>query len=376
MADELPEIENRESIIDNPPGSAPDAQWVFIGTYTTRGSKGIYLYRLDMSSGQLSPVGEGPVTPNPSFLAVHPNHRYLYAVNETDNGSVSAFSIDPHTGALKLLNSHSSRGSAPCHITVDRHGRAALVANYTSGSVAVLPIHSDGTLGEATGFDQHHGTGTNPQRQEGPHGHCVELDPANRFALSCDLGLDKVFVYRFDPGKPSITPNNPSFAPVAPGAGPRHLAFHPSGRFVYVIEEMGNTITAFEYDSHHGALRNIQTVSTLPEGFSGSNTTAEIAVHPSGRFVYGSNRGHDSIAIFTVDPSTGKLTPSGHQSTLGKTPRGFAIDPTGRYLVAGNQDSDTLVVFRIDPDTGQLTPTGQTVQVPAPVCVQMMPAPK
>jgi 6-phosphogluconolactonase len=237
----------------------------------------------------------------------------------------------------------------------------------------VLPIEPDGRLGKATAFVQHHGTGPNPQRQEGPHAHCINLDAANRFAVVADLGLDKVLVYRFDPVKGTLTPNDPPSVAVAPGAGPRHFAFHPNGRNAYVINEIASTVTAFRYDAQRGVLEPLQTISTLPKDFHGNNSTAEVQVHPSGKFLYGSNRGHNSIAIFAIDPMTGRLTPVGHQSSQIKTPRNFGIDPTGTYLLVANQDSDSIVVFRIDTQTGDLQPTGTKVEVPVPVCVEMMP---
>lgn len=351
---------------------------VYIGTYTKGKSQGIYGYRMDMSTGKLTPVTSGPRTPNPSFLVIHPNHRFLYAVNEvedyagTHGGSVTAFAIDPKSGALTQLNEQSSHGSDPCFITVDKAGKNVLVANYTSGSVASLPIGPDGRLGAATTAIQHHGSSVDKARQAGPHAHSITLDSSNRYAFAADLGLDKVFVYRFDPAHGKLTPNDPPAATVAPGSGPRHFAFHPSERFAYVINEMKSTITAFNYDAHRGTLKEIQTVSSLPAGFHGENSCADLHVSPNGRFLYGSNRGHNSIVIFRIDP-TGHLALIGHQSTQGKTPRNFGIDPSGRFLLAANQDSDSVVVFRMDPDTGHLRPTGTVINVPMPVCVKFMP---
>jgi 6-phosphogluconolactonase len=275
---------------------------------------------------------------------------------------------------LTLLNQQASGGPGPCYVSIDPEGKNALVANYTGGSVAVLPIDADGKLRPASATDQHKGSGPDPKRQQGPFAHCFDLDPSHQFALACDLGMDKIFVYKFDAFRGSITPNDPPTASVAPGSGARHLAFHPGGKFVYVINEMGSTITAFAYDASKGALSEVQTVSTLPADFKADNTTcAEVAIHPNGKFAYGSNRGHDSIASFSVDEQTGKLAPTGHQSTGGKTPRHFAIAPGGEFLVAANQDSGNLVVFRIDPRTGTLNPTGMTAEVPSPVCVLFMP---
>jgi 6-phosphogluconolactonase len=348
---------------------------VYVGTYTGRGSKGIYAFEFNLQTGEASQPRLVAETPNPSFLAIHPSLRFLYAVNEiwggSKEGTVSAFAIQPD-GSLQFLNQQSSKGVGPCHLTVDKTGKFVLVANYGSGSVAVLPILPDGRLGEATCAIQHEGKSVNPQRQEGPHAHSINLDPANKFAIVADLGIDKLLVYQFDATKGTLKPNDPPFVATAPGAGPRHVAFHPNGKFVYAINELNSTVTAYRYDAAKGALSEIQTVSTLPEGFTGTNTTAEVQVHPSGRFLYGSNRGHDSIAIFAID-GEGKLTPIGHQPTQGKTPRNFGIDPTGTYLLAANQDSDNLVVFRINSQTGKLELTGLTLEIPTPVCVKFLP---
>ncbi|MGA2662476.1 MAG: lactonase family protein [Verrucomicrobiota bacterium] len=356
---------------------------VYIGTYTAGAkSQGIYLARLDSATGRLGAPELAAKTANPSFLAAHPNRRFLYAVGETGNfrgtpaGLVSAFGIAADSGKLTLLNEQSSGGAGPCHLAVDRTGKWLLVANYGSGSIAVLPIQEDGALGEPGAIVQHHGSSVNPQRQEGPHAHFITPGPANRFVLTCDLGLDKVLVYRLDPVKGTLVPNDPPSASLRPGAGPRHLAFHPNGRLLFVISEMGSSLTAFSWDSRRGALKELETVSTLPAGFAGKSTCAEVQVHPSGKFLYGSNRGHDSIAVFAVDSRTGKLSLLEHQSTQGKTPRHFAIDPAGRWLLAENQDSDNIVVFRIDAQTGRLTPAGQEIKVGSPVCVEFVASPK
>lgn len=353
---------------------------VYVGTYTTGGkSKGIYLLNLDMASGKLSLVSSGPQVESPSFLALHPNHRFLYAVNEVGNfegaktGAVSAFAIDPKTGGLTLLDQQSSEGDGPCHLSIDKHGKSVLVANYGGGSVSALPIQPDGRLGKATARIQHEGSSVDKNRQEGPHAHSIVLDASNHFAFVPDLGLDKIVLYRFDANDGSLVHNSVPAATVAPGSGPRHLAFHPNGHFAYVINEMASTVIAFHYDSKAGTLHEIQTISTLPADFQGHSSTAEVLVSPNGKFLYGSNRGHDSIALFSIDPQSGKLTAMGHQSTQGKTPRNFGIDPTGTFLLAANQDSDSIVVFRIDPQTGQLTPTGNTIEIPMPVCVVFVP---
>ena len=355
----------------------PADRIMYVGTYTRAPSKGIYAYRL-RASGELTAMGSAGLaaeTENPSFLAVHPNGRFLYAVNEisryegTDAGSVSAFSIDRATGTLTLLNRVSSRGGGPCHLSIDTSGKWLFVANYGGGSVAGFPIQDDGKLGEASSFFQHSGSSVNKARQSGPHGHAVVMSPDNRFVLAADLGLDRVFAYRMAPAAGGLAPGDPPYASIAPGSGPRHLAFRPDGRFVYVLNEMLSNVAAFRYDAARGALAEVQTRSMLPEGFSGENSGAEIAVHPTGRFLYASNRGHDSIAGFRIDGSAGTLTPIGHTSTQGKTPRNFAIDPSGRFLIAANQNSGTVVVFRIDQETGALTPAGTVLQVPSPVCI-------
>jgi len=365
-------------------GTSAGGLLVYFGTYTGSESKGIYVSRFDAKTGALTPPELAVETESPSFLAVHPLGRFLYAVNEVGEfqgrpaGSASAFAIEPVTGKLTLLNQSSSKGAAPCHATVDRTGRSLLLANYTGGSVAALPIGSDGRLGEATAFVQHVGSSVNAQRQTAPHAHSIDLDTANRFVLVDDLGLDKVLIYRFDPARGTLEPNTPPSVSLAPGAGPRHLAFHPDGRHVYVINELHTTITGFNYDAERGTLSEPKTVSTLPGDVAPrpEYSTAEIQVHPNGRFLYGSNRGHDSIAVFAVDPRTGALTPIEHVPTQGKTPRHFTLDPTGTHLLVANQGSGSVVVFRIDSESGRLKTTGQTLRVPSPVCVTFAGAPR
>lgn len=358
--------------------AAKGGYFVYVGTYTEKQSKGIYAFRFDARTGKSAPLGLVAETVSPSFLAVHPNHRFLYAANEIANyqgqktGGVSAFSLDPKSGKLVFLNQVSSRGTGPCHLSLDKTGKNVLVANYDGGSVAVLPVQPDGRLAEASTFVQHTGSSVNRERQEAPHAHWIDVSPDNRFALVADLGLDQVLVYRLDPAKGSLAANNPAFARVAPGAGPRHFAFHPSGRFAYVINEIQSTVTAFAWDAASGVLKSLQTIATLPKDFTGENSTAELEIDPSGKFLYGSNRGHDSIAVFAVDAAKGTLTTVEQVSTRGKTPRNFAIDPTGAWLFAANQDSGNIVVFRIDPQTGRLSPTGQVLEVYAPVCVKFV----
>ncbi|PYV09963.1 MAG: 6-phosphogluconolactonase [Acidobacteria bacterium] len=351
---------------------------IYVGTYTITKSKGIYAYRFDAATGRLTSVGLVANTTNPSFLAVHPSRRFLYAANEIANyesgksGGVSAFAIDRESGILTFLNEVSSRGADPCYVSLDKTGKFVLVANYSGGSIAVFPVLEDGRMGEASAFVQHTGSSVNPKRQEGPHAHSIDTSPDNRFLLAADLGLDRLLVYRFDPFKGLLEPNDPAFAKINPGAGPRHFAFHPGGRFVYAVNEMGSSISAFSYDAARGSLRELQTISMLPKDFASQSDAAEIEVHPGGKFLYGSNRGHDSIAVFAIEAGKGTLTPVEYVSTQGKTPRNFAIDPTGSYMVVANQDSDNLVVFRIDAKTGRLTPNGKVPDVPSPVCVKFV----
>jgi len=352
---------------------------VYIGTNSQGESGGIFQAVLNPVDGTLSEPQLAAQAVNPSFVAIHPNRRFLYAIGQADmvegkpvRGAV-AFAINAKTGMLTRLNARSSEGAGPCHLVVDSAGRNVLIANYGGGSVAVLPIRPDGRLEPASAFVQHEGRSIHPRRQTGPHAHSINLDAAGRFAFVADLGLDQVLVYAFSPEAGTLTPHAPPFVKVAPGAGPRHFAFHPTGRFAYVINELDSTMTSFAYDARQGRLTSLQTVSTLPAGFTEENTTAEVVVHPSGDFVYGSNRGHDSIAAFRIDPETGHLAPLGHTSTGGKTPRNFAMDPHGRFILAENQDSDSVVVLRVDPETGTLAPTGSRITVPAPVCIRMMP---
>ncbi|HEX3890902.1 MAG TPA: lactonase family protein [Verrucomicrobiae bacterium] len=347
---------------------------VYFGTYTGAKSKGIYVSRFDSTSGVLSAPELAAEIRNPSFLAVAPGGHFLYAVSEVNQtggkntGAVSAYAVDTATGKLTPLNQQDSGGTGPCHLAVDATGKCLLVANYTGGSIAALPIHADGSLGEAATVIQHSGSSVNANRQAGPHAHSVYPSPDNRFVLNCDLGLDKVFAYRLDADAAGLSAGNPPFATVAPGSGARHLAFSANGKFVYVVSEMASTITAFSYDATNAAMTEVQSVSTLPKDFSGSSACAEIVLHPSGKFLYASNRGHDSIALFSVDEKTGRLTLVEHTSTQGRTPRHFTIDPAGRWLIAENQASNSVFVFAIDADTGKLKPTGQMLSVGSPVC--------
>lgn len=358
---------------------------MYVGTYTQTNSpaehrdEGIFVFRFDAGTGALERLSSAGGALNPSFLALHPKGRFLYAVGEIagyqgqESGAVHAYARDPATGALTHLNGQSSVGTGPCHLSVEATGRYVLAANYGSGSVLTLPIRADGSLGEASDFVQHQGASVNPQRQERPHAHSIMVSPDNRFAFAPDLGLDQVLCYRLDLERGKLVSNDPPGVQVAPGAGPRHFDFHPNGRWAYLINEIGNTLSAYAYDAARGALTLLNTVPTLPAGFSGTSHTADVHVHPLGRFVYGSNRGHDSIAICAIDQGTGQVSVVGQESTQGKSPRNFAIDPTGTFLLAANQSTGNIVVFRIDAQSGCLSSTGHSAQVPAPVCLKLIP---
>ncbi len=349
---------------------------VYFGTYTQRDSRGIYLSTLNTETGALTPAQLVAECADPSFLAIHPTRPLLYAVNETGQfqgqpgGYLTAYAVNSEDGSLSELNQEASHGAAPCHLVVDPTGGHVLVANYSSGTVAVLPINDDGSLAAASCIVQHEGSSVNPQRQQGPHAHSINLDPAGQFAVVCDLGLDKVMVYRYDADAGTLTPHEPPSTSVPPGGGPRHFAFHPSGRFGYANLEITSAVQAFRYHEPTGVLYGFQTISTIPDDGPAGNSTAEIQVHPSGRFVYCSNRGHDSIAAYAVDGESGALTLVENEPTHGQMPRNFGIDPSGTFLIAANQETDNVVVFRIDEETGRLMPTGHSLRVPMPVCVK------
>ena len=352
---------------------------VFVGTYTAKTqSKGIYAYEFDSEIGKLTPKGVAAETRDPSWVAVHPSGKFLYAANEAGKTStVSAFAIDKKGGKLTLLNQMPALGEDPCYLSFDKAGKYVFVANYSSGTIAVFPILTDGRLGEHTALVKDQGaTGPNKERQEAPHAHWIGVTPGNRFAFVADLGLDKIMMYRFDENKGSLVPHEPAFAKLDPGAGPRHIAMHPSGRFVYVVNELKSSVTTFSsaaQKKNQPYLVLKQQVSLLPNNFAGRNDAAEIAVHPNGEFLYASNRGHDSIAVFDIDEAKGTLTEVADVPTGGKEPRHFAIDPTGKYLLAENQLSNNIVVFKIAPATGGLTPAGQVVEVPSPVNIAFLP---
>ncbi|HEU4832881.1 MAG TPA: lactonase family protein [Pyrinomonadaceae bacterium] len=349
---------------------------LYVGTYTSGKSEGIYVYRMDRATGRLTQFSSIKSV-NPSFLTIDNTKHYLYAVNEVGEyagkpgGGVSAFAIDPATGNLRLLNEQATQGADPCYLSIDTKKRVLLVANYTGGSVTVLPVRIDGTLGMAIDVKQHEGSGPREQ-QKGPHAHCVILDRVERHALVADLGIDKVMIYRFDRATEKLSPAQQPFAELAVGAGPRHLTLHPKGKYLYVINELDSTMSSFKYNEVNGTLTSIETVSTLPGDFKGTSYCADVHVSPSGRFLYGSNRGHNSIVVFEIDSRTGKLKLIEHVSTEGNWPRNFTIDPTGKFLLVANQRSENVVIFNIDQSTGRLTPTGQNYEIPSPVCLKFL----
>ena len=363
-------------------GNAADAAWqkyiFYVGTYTDRGSKGIYAYRFDSATGESTSLGVAAETTAPSFLAIASSGKFLYAVNEVSQfngqptGAVSAFAIQPKTAKLALLNQVPSRGEGPAHIALDRSGKYALVSNYDSGNIAVFPVLQGGRLGEATAFVQHKGSSVNKERQEGPHAHAAVFSPDNRFVIVADLGLDQLLVYRFDEAHGTLG-SDPQIVRSVPGAGPRHLVFDAAGRHLYVINEMQSTVVTYGYDARNGTLSEVQIISALPTGFPRTSEAAEIEMYSSGKFIFASNRGDDSIAVFAVNPKDGTLTPVEIDSTGGKTPRNFVLDPTGAWLLAANQESNDIVVFRVDSSTGHLTRSGPELHVPSPVCLRFAP---
>ena len=356
-------------------GSAPGKYLLYVGTYTDHGSKGIYAARFDASIGKVTSLGLAAEATEPSFLTVESRGRFLYAINETSNyngqptGAVSAFAINPDTGKLSFMNQVSSHDQGPAHIILDRTGKFALISNYTLGSVAVCPVLKDGRLGDPSWFVQHQGSSVDAERQKGPHAHAIAISPDNRFAIVADLGLDQLLVYPFDAVQGTLG-SKPKIVKTAPGSGPRHLVFGSDGRFLYVITEMKSTVIAYSYDATTGDLHEFETISTLPADFHGRNSAAEIEIHPNGRFLFASNRGDGSIAVFAIDPHLGSLKRLEIDPAGGKTPRNFAVDPSGSWLLVANQDSNAIIVFHIDPKTGHLLPTGETLEMPSPVCLK------
>jgi 6-phosphogluconolactonase len=358
-------------------GGASAAEfWVYFGTNTQPNkSKGIYLGRFDSATGKIAEPTLAAEMGNPGWQVIAPGGKFMYTVGTTGKSHtsiVAAFSIDPATGALTALNEQPSKGKDTTHIDIDPAASCAVVANYGSGDVSVLPINPDGTLGAVSAVLKHTGSSVNPNRQKHPFPHSCNFDPTGNFVLVPDLGVDKVYIYKFDAANRALADASPPTVAVAPGSGPRHMSFHPNGKFAYLINEMGGTVIAYAWNAADGQLLPLQTVSTLPPGYQGVNTSAEVRIHPNGRFLYASNRGPDDLAIFEINPAAGTLTSIGYQSVQGKGPRDFRIDPTGQFLFAANQDSDNVVIFRINPDTGALTPTGDVLHVGSPICVTFL----
>lgn len=356
----------------------PARTLAFLGSFVNDGRPGITVCDLDRATGKLAPRSVAPVVANPSYLALSSDGRRVYCVCDIPPGgagqpaipSVAAFAFDPFTYGWTRLNDQPAHGTSPCHLSLDATGRALLVANYSSGSVASYPLMKDGSIGPAGSAIQHHGKSINPSRQEGPHAHSIYADPSNRFALAVDLGLDQVLTYRLEPATGKLTPAPTPFSPIAPGAGPRHLAFSPNGKWAYVINELNDSLGAYAYDPATGSLVHLHTLPTLPAGWKGTNYPSDVAVSPDGRFVFGSNRGHESIAIFAIDDATGRMTVVGHEPVQGKFPRAFGISPRGDFLLVANQHTHNVVSFRIDAATGKLTPTGQSLETLSPCCVK------
>jgi 6-phosphogluconolactonase len=351
--------------------------WVYFGTSATDASRGIYVSKLDEETGTLSPARRAADKSDSVFMVFSPDHRHVYSLAEVPGPgpkpleAIESYAVDPGSGGLASVGERVSDGPEGCHISVDPSGRCILVSNYNGHYIEVFPILADSTVGGRTCLVRHSGSGPNPARQQQAHPHSANVDPTGRFAVVADLGLDRLFVYRLDAVSGTLSPNDPPFARVAPGAGPRHFAFHPDGRHAFVINEMGGSITAMNWDSEKGVLTPYQTISILPGGFQGSNTSAEVVVGKSGNVVYGSNRGDDSIVVLAFDPASGALTFVQRMADGIKTPRNYAIDPSGKWLVCGNLTGNSANVYRIGAGTGRLTLSG-TIQVPQPLCVRFL----
>lgn len=346
--------------------------YLFAGTYTAETSEGIYVYKFNAATGDVAYVSTAKGIQNPSFLDITQDHKFLYSVGEMDEGgAVNAFRFDKNSGTLTFLNAQSSGGPAPCYVSVDKTGKWVLAGNYNGGSLSKLPTRKDGSLDSVSQIFKHEGKSINPERQNSPHVHSVNIAPNNKDIFVPDLGTDKIFVYQLNDSTGQLSQGTPPFINSVPGSGPRHFTFHPNQKFAYVIQELNATITAFLYKS--GTLEAFQTVGTLPEDYTGRKWCADIHISPDGKFLYGSNRAHESLTIFEIDQQTGKLTFIGRQPVLGKTPRNFIIDPTGEFLLVANQDSDNIVVFKRDRKTGLLKATGKEVKVSMPVCLKMIP---
>ena len=351
--------------------------FAYFGSYTegTAAGEGIYLYRFNARNGVMTKSGLAIKALNPMFLTVHPNQKYLYAVNlhPGKEGQVSAFKINRKTGRLKLLNQVSAGGVTSCYLSINSEGKMLAVANYSSGNTVSFPVNKDGTVGQAASIIQHHGSSIDPSFQDRPHAHSSIFSPNNRFVIAADVGTDEVYTYRANPITAKIEPHDPSATKVKPGSGPRHLVFHPSGQFCYVINEAGNTVIVFKWIEETGVLEKMQMIATVPLDFKGTSHTAEIVVHPSGKFLFGSNRGHDSIVVFSIDPISGILTTVEYQSSEGNFPTNFNLDPTGSFLFAANERSDSVVTFSVNQDSGHLTPTKQVLTIPNPACLRWVP---
>jgi 6-phosphogluconolactonase len=349
--------------------------YVYFGTHRSGPGIGFSVAHFDTDTGVLTTPKFLVEAHEPAFFVIDRAGRHLYTCDSGEPGQISAYAIDPATAQLTLLNQAPAGGRDPSYICLDQTGRFVLVANYEGGNIAAFALTPEGRIGERTAWVQHTGHSVNPKRQAHAYAHSIIIDPTNRFVLTADLGLDRLLVYRFDVHTGALTANDPPFAAVQPGAGPRHVTFHPNGRWVYLVNEMGCTVTAFNWDSATGALAEFQTITTLPADFTGTSTCAEILVHPNGRFLYASNRGHDSLAVFAIDAGTGRLTPIEYAPSHGRSPRNFAFDPTGQWIIVTNHGSDNAVVFRVDAATGRLTQTGAPVPVPFPFCERFLPAP-
>lgn len=351
---------------------------VFAGTYTNNGSEGIYSFRFDTVTGEFTPIQLAAKTENPSFIAIDTKGEFLYAVNEVDNlndtqaGAISVFSIDSESGKLNFLQSVSSLGKAPCHLSIDKSGKYILVANYNSGNFAVFPIKNDGTLGEKAALVQNEGTSVNTERQNGPHAHCIQVTGNNKFVMVADLGIDRIVINKFDVSTGGLTPGNPAFIALTPGDGPRHFSFSPTGNFLYVLNELTSTVSVFGFDPETAITAFKQTISTLPPNFAKANTAAEIVIDKKGKYLYVSNRGDNSIVVFSIDGEDGSLTFVDRVSSGGKTPRNFAIDPTGKWMLVANQDSDSIIFYRIDQETGRLIQTSKSIRISSPVCLRFV----
>ena len=353
--------------------SAAQQYLVYFGT----GDEAIHVSRFDAATGSLSTPEIAASVTRPNFLELHPNGSTLYACSRADGpdgpvGLVIAYRIDRSTGKVTKLNQQEAGAPGPAHVNVSKDGKTVAVANYGGGSTASFRVGTGGKLVARTSVMQHEGHSVDPRRQSEPHSHSVNFSPDDRFVISADLGLDKLLVYEVDPATSALLPHDPPFATVEPGSGPRHFTFHPNGRYAYVINEMASTVTGFTWNAARGVLDSFQTISTIPEGYAEPTTTSEVQVHPSGKFLYGANRGHDSISVFSIDQSTGKLTQVEREPVQGKTPRNFRMDPDGKWLFTANQATNEVVVFRVDQQTGELSPTGTKVQIPSPMCVRFL----